>query len=107
MFKIIKEGTSLGMTEAPIYVRQAENGCFVLCREAEATGIAHNGTVYHLLGREAVEGAESVILEKTDAGDLVKRIQDTAKDVDAMNVDQELRLTLLELGISSTDAQAF
>ena len=50
---------------------------------------------------------ESVILEKTDAGDLVKRIQDTAKDVDAMNVDQELRLTLLEMGISSTDAQAF
>ena len=34
-------------------------------------------------------------------------IQDTAKDVDAMNVDQELRLTLLEMGISSTDAQAF
>ena len=41
MFKIIKEGTSLGMTEAPTYVRQAENGCFVLCREAQATGIAY------------------------------------------------------------------
>ena len=68
MFKIIKEGTSLGMTEAPTYVRQAENGCFVLCQEVEATGIAHNGTVYHLLGREALEGAESVILEETDAG---------------------------------------
>lgn len=68
MFKIIKDGTSLGMTEAPAYVRQAENGCFVLCQEAEATGIAHNGTVYHLLGREALEGAESVILEAADAG---------------------------------------
>lgn len=68
MFKIIKDGTSLGMTEAPTYVRQAENGCFVLCQEAEATGIAHNGTVYHLLGREALEGAESVILEAADAG---------------------------------------
>ena len=68
MFKIIKDGTSLGMTEAPTYVRQAENGCFVLCQEAEATGIAHNGTVYPLLGREALEGAESVILEAADAG---------------------------------------
>ena len=57
MFKIIKEGTSLGMTEAPIYVRQAENGCFVLCQEGQATGIAYGGTVYHLLGREALEGA--------------------------------------------------
>lgn len=68
MFKIIKDGTSLGMTEAPTYVRQAENGCFVLCQEGQATGIAYGGTVYHLLGREALEGAESVILEEMDAG---------------------------------------
>lgn len=68
MFKIIKDGTSLGMTEAPTYVRKAENGCFVLCQEGQATGIAYGGTVYHLLGREALEGAESVILEETDAG---------------------------------------
>lgn len=68
MFKIIKDGTSLGMTEAPTYVRQAENGCFVLCQEGQATGIAYGGTVYHLLGREVLEGAESVILEETDAG---------------------------------------
>ena len=68
MIKIIKDGTSLGMTEAPTYVRQAENGCFVLCQEGQATGIAYGGTVYHLLGREALEGAESVILEAADAG---------------------------------------
>ena len=43
MFKIIKDGTSLGMTEAPTYVRQAENGCFVLCQEDQATGIAYGG----------------------------------------------------------------
>ena len=48
MIKIIKDGTSLGMTEAPTYVRQAENGCFVLCQEAEATGIVH----HHGGGRE-------------------------------------------------------
>lgn len=68
MFKIIKNGKSLGMTEATTYVRKAGNGCFVLCGEAEAVGIAYGGTVYHLLGREAMEGAESVILEEVDAG---------------------------------------
>ena len=68
MIKIIKDGTSLGMSEAPTYVRQAENGCFVLCQEGQSTGIAYGGTVYHLLGREALEGAESVILEAADAG---------------------------------------
>ena len=66
MYRIVKDGAELALIEAPSYVRQAGNGCFVLCQEAEAAGIAHNG-----------------------------------------NVDQELRLTLLEMGISSTDAQAF
>lgn len=68
MYRIVKDGAELALIEAPSYVRQAENGCFVLCQEAEATGIAHNSAVYHLLGREAIEGAESVILEETDAG---------------------------------------
>ena len=39
MFKITKDGATMAMTEAPNYIKQAENGCFVLCPEAEATGI--------------------------------------------------------------------
>ena len=54
MYRIVKDGAELALIEAPSYVRQAGNGCFVLCQEAEAAGIAHNGTVYHLLGREAL-----------------------------------------------------
>ncbi len=27
MYRIVKDGTSLGITEAPTYARQAENGC--------------------------------------------------------------------------------
>ena len=33
-----------------------------------ASGIVFEGTVYHLLGRDALNGVESVILEETDAG---------------------------------------
>lgn len=33
MFRIIKDGGSVGMTEAPTYIKQAENGCYVLCPE--------------------------------------------------------------------------
>lgn len=54
-------------------MRQAENGCFVLCQESEATGIAYGGTVYHILGREAVEGAESVVMEEVDAGQEIEK----------------------------------
>lgn len=69
MFKIIKNGASIGMTEAPTYIKkQPENGCFILCPEQEASGIAFEGSVYHLLGREPMEGVPSVMLEETDAG---------------------------------------
>lgn len=40
MFKITKDGATVAMTEAPNYIKQAENGCFVLCPEAEATVMA-------------------------------------------------------------------
>ena len=52
MYRITKDGASLGMTEAPTYIKQAPNGCLVLCPENEATGIAWEGKVYGLLGRE-------------------------------------------------------
>ena len=72
MFKIIKanSGESLGMTEAPTYIRKADNGCYNLCPEAsEAPGIVYGGVVYHLLGRPELDGAEdTVALEETDAG---------------------------------------
>ena len=54
MYRIVKDGAALALIEAPTYVRQAGNGCFVLCQEDQATGIAYGGTVYHLLGREAL-----------------------------------------------------
>ena len=68
MFRITKGGVTVGMTENPNYIRQQENGCFDLCPEPEASGIVYNGVVYHLLGRDPLEGVETVMLEETDAG---------------------------------------
>ena len=69
MFRIKKDGMTLGMTEAPNYIRTSENGCFILCPEPDALGIAFAGQVYQLLGREAVDGtAGAVALEEVDAG---------------------------------------
>ncbi|MGM9602436.1 MAG: hypothetical protein ACI3W5_12760 [Faecousia sp.] len=105
MFKIISasNGESLGMTEAPNYIKQAENGCFVLCPEPEASGIAFEGTTYHLLGRDALEGLETVALQETDAGAELDATKAAQEDADAMNVDQEYRLTLLELGLTADE----
>ena len=68
MFRINRNGDCIGMIESPTYIKQSENGSYVLCPEPQASGIAYNGVVYHLLGRDPLEGAETVMLEETDAG---------------------------------------
>lgn len=64
MYKIIKDGTTIGLTEFLTYIKQHDNGCFVLCPEPEASGIAFDGKVYHLLGREALEGVSTLCWRK-------------------------------------------
>lgn len=82
MYQIIKDGALLALTEAPTYVHLKENGCFALCAQDQAQGIAHGGTVYHLLGREAIEGAETVMLEETDAGSELATVKETLAAAD-------------------------
>lgn len=77
MFKITRDGASLGMTEAPNYIKLADNGCFTICPEPEASGIAFAGRVYHLLGRTAMEGVDTVMLEEVDAGNEITRATET------------------------------
>lgn len=106
MFRITntRDGKSLGMTEAPTYIKQAENGCYILCPEPEASGIAISGVPYRLLGREAPEGMgklDAVMLEETDAGPMVAAAHELSADIDGLTVDHELRLTLLELGLAA------
>ena len=55
MFRIIKDGVSVGMTETPNYIKQQENGCFALCPEPEASGIVFEGTVYRLLESGSID----------------------------------------------------
>lgn len=68
MYKITKDGANLGMIEAPTYIKRAPNGCLVLCPENEATGIAWEGKVYGLLGREELPGVPAIMLEQVDGG---------------------------------------
>lgn len=78
MYKITKDGASLGMTERPTYIKQApNNGCLVLCPENEAMGIAHEGRVFHLLGREGLPDAPTVMLEQVDGGGEIHKASET------------------------------
>lgn len=77
MYKIMRtsDGASLGLTEGITYIKRAANGCFVLCPEPEASGLAFAGAVYHIAGRPALDGKEDVLLQQVDAGDEFARLQ--------------------------------
>lgn len=106
MFKIIKasDGTVLALTEDVTYIKKADNGCYILCPEPDASGISYAGMPYHLLDRDPMgDDLESVILEPTDIGGWIMEAKAAIEDADDMNVDQAYRLTLLELNVSDTD----
>jgi len=73
MYQIIKDSSLLGLTDAPVYVKRMENGCFGLCPAADATGVVWGGTVYHMADRPALEDAEDVLVVETDAGVEIRR----------------------------------
>ena len=105
MYQIMdrETGTVLAMTEKPNYISRAENGCFVLCPEEEAQGVAWEGKPYALFGTELEGAAGTVLLSKVDGGEELRTLSLAAEDTDAMMVDQEYRLTLMELGIDHTE----
>ena len=92
MYKIITHTGETYLTEMPNFIRKHENGCFVLTDEALAEGVAYNGTPYLF--------ADGTICYEVDKGADILTIERTVSDNDAMNVDHEYRLTLLELGLT-------
>lgn len=56
---------------------KTRNGCLVLCPENEATGIAWEGKVYGLLGREELPGVPAIMLEQVDGGGELYKASET------------------------------
>lgn len=82
MYKIQSDttGAVIGLTEKPNYIRLADNGCFALCAEAEATGICYNGVVYALFWSDELKSAaaDTVSLQPYDAGAAMAAAEETA-----------------------------
>lgn len=75
-------GATVTLTEGVTFVREdKENACLVLCEEPEAQGIAHAGTTFSLLGREAIDGTETVMLDTVDAGAQINDMQTAIDDL--------------------------
>ena len=92
MYKIITHTGETHLTEKPTFIRKHENGCFVLTDVNHADGVAYHGTPYLF--------ADGAICYEVDKGADILETEKTVSDNDAMSVDQEYRLTLLELGLT-------
>ena len=79
MFKIINaEGREIGKTEAPYYIKIAENGSFAPCEERDAQGVTHSGRTFRLFGRSGLSSDyEAVILAETDGGSELDAVTST------------------------------
>lgn len=78
MYEIRKDGALLALTEQVNYIRLHPDGFYLLCPEEEAQGVAVAGTPYHLMGRDAMPGCETVLVQETDAGRVLREEQDKA-----------------------------
>ena len=78
MYEIRKDGALLALTEQVNYIRLHPDGFYLLCPEAEAQGVAVSGTPYHLMGRDEMPECETVVVQETDAGRVLREEQDKA-----------------------------
>lgn len=76
MYRIIKisDGTEVGVTDSVVFIRYGNSGCFVPTTQDEAIGVAYNGTPYNLVGFDEIEGADTVVVSKIDAGEVMKEM---------------------------------
>lgn len=91
MYKIQTPAGETYLTEKPNFIRVHSNGCYILTEQSKAEGIAYHGTPYMFAG--------GAICYEVDAGEDILATERNVADHDAMTVDQEYRLTLLELGV--------
>lgn len=97
MYRIINQDTSepIGITEFPLYIRLAKNGCFVMCKAVEEPqGVAFASQPYNLFGKEPMSSdLPTVLVTEVDGGQelqamqqQVQTAQTTVDGVSAMSI---------------------
>ena len=92
MYHITTPSGECILTDKVNYIRVHKSGTYLLTDVNHAEGVAHHGTPY--LFKDGTQVCE------VDKGADILETEKTVSDNDAMNVDQEYRLTLLELGLT-------
>lgn len=88
MFKITKtNGTIIGYTDEPMYIRVLENGSISPTKgKTRAIGIAYDKIAYNLLGNNEIIGAEIVSVSEFKTEELVKLTQQNTANLDYISM---------------------
>lgn len=96
MYRIIKDGATVGITGALNYIKLLDNGCYGLCSEAEAQGVAFGGVPYQLESKIEMGGLDVVtVVEENDvdiSGDHLTAAQVFVEQAEAGNIDENTAL---------------
>lgn len=96
MYRIIKDGATVGITGALNYIKLLDNGCYGLCSEAEAQGVAFGGVPYQLESKIEMGGLDVVtVVEENDvdiSGDHLTAAQVFVEQAEAGNISEAVAL---------------
>ena len=94
MYKIIKDGETLGYTETLRFIRVTKCNCYGDCPAEEAEGVAIDGKAYSLLGTGGLPGVEETVgVVKVDGGVIIREQQNT---INGLNAQLEATQTALD-----------
>lgn len=69
------DGTEIAIAETIVYIKIGDSGDFTPTNEEESIGVAVNSTPYNLMGFDAIDGAETVVVSKCDAASKIAQQQ--------------------------------
>lgn len=76
MYEVKGTNGLIAYVEEPRYIKQSANGSYIQTDRENAKGIALNGDVYHIIGRESLEGSDDdVTVEYVDGGVVIASIK--------------------------------
>ena len=92
MYKIIKDGAVLALTESPNYIRLHPDGFYILCDQSEAQGVAYHGTPYLFADGAIcceVDGGAYFFSNQEDMKSQLQQADDTAIELYEAHMAQE------------------
>lgn len=99
MYEFLKNSAHIAFAEAPAFVKyDYSNKCYALTDESGAEGVYIKGKHYSIAGKRPLPQAEVIEMQTIDSAYIFMKNEKEKADTDALLIEQEYRLTLLELG---------